>query len=93
MGEYIQRKLAIDILQNAQYEYTCEEAVEFVSHIPAADVRPVVRGRWIDLDECSNEGVYCSNCQKKVYKFSYSNTMKRKSNFCPNCGAKMDKED
>lgn len=54
------------------------------------DVRHVVHARWIELDECSNEGVYCSNCLKKVYKFSYSNTMKRKSNFCPNCGAKMD---
>ena len=23
---------------------------------------------WYLLDDCSNEGVYCSNCHKKVYK-------------------------
>lgn len=47
-------------------------------------------GKWIVLDECSNEGVYCSECHKKVLKIDYSNTMKCKNfKFCPNCGADM----
>lgn len=58
----------------------------------AADVAPVVHGDWVLLDECSNEGVYCSVCHKKVYKACYAN-QKIKSKFCPNCGARMDKED
>lgn len=48
------------------------------------------KGKWIVLDECSNEGVYCSECNKKVLKIDYSNTMKWKNfNYCPNCGASM----
>ncbi len=49
--------------------------------------RPV--GHWFLLDECANEGVYCSICNKKVYKKHYAN-QKLKSKFCPNCGAKME---
>lgn len=45
-------------------------------------------GYWILLDDCSNEGVYCSICHKKVYKKEYAN-QKLKSKFCPNCGHKM----
>lgn len=48
--------------------------------------RPI--GHWNLLDECSNEGVYCSVCNKKVYKKYYAN-QKVKSRFCPNCGAMM----
>lgn len=44
---------------------------------------------WVTLDECANEGVYCSACKKKVYKLDYSNTMKIRSKFCPNCGRRM----
>ncbi len=50
--------------------------------------RPI--GHWNLLDGCSNEGVYCSVCNKKVYKKYYVN-QKVKSRFCPNCGAKMDR--
>lgn len=56
---------------------------------PAVDAVEVVNGRWCLLDECSNEGVYCSVCHKKVYRTDYAN-QKVKSNYCPNCGAIMD---
>ncbi len=46
-------------------------------------------GCWMLLDECANEGVYCSVCTKKVYKTHYAN-QKLKSKYCPNCGAIMD---
>ena len=46
-------------------------------------------GYWFALDECANEGVYCSVCNKKVYKLNYAN-QKLKSKYCPNCGAIMD---
>ena len=55
------------------------------------DLVVIKHGKWQVLDNCSNEGVYCSVCQKKVYRKSYANH-KVKSNFCPNCGAKMDFE-
>ena len=57
------------------------------------DVAPVVHGRWISLTECSNAGVYCSICHKKVYKEDYAwcnRKNKVRSSYCPHCGAKMD---
>jgi hypothetical protein len=49
----------------------------------------VKHGHWYLLDECSNDGVYCSVCHKKVYRTNYAN-QKLKSPYCPNCGARMD---
>lgn len=48
-------------------------------------------GEWHLIHNCANEGVYCSVCNKKVYKTDYAN-QKIKSPYCPNCGAKMDKK-
>lgn len=48
-------------------------------------------GHWMLLDECSNAGVYCSVCSKKVYRTDYAN-QKIKSKYCPNCGSIMDEE-
>lgn len=68
--------------------------VEFVDLMPGY-YEPVKHGRWISLTECSNAGVYCSVCTKKVYKEDYAWCNKKnkvRSNYCPNCGAKMDLE-
>lgn len=47
-------------------------------------------GKWKILDECANEGVYCSECHKKIFKLEFSPTMKwRNFKYCPNCGADM----
>lgn len=48
-------------------------------------------GYWYLLDDCTNAGVYCSECYKKVYRVEYAN-QKIKSKYCPNCGAIMDLE-
>ena len=48
--------------------------------LPAADVRPVVRGKWIDHQEGRWIYVKCSEC---------GTVHDVKSNFCPNCGAAM----
>lgn len=48
------------------------------------------KGKWKILDECANEGVYCSECHKKIFKLEFSPTMKwRNFKYCPNCGADM----
>ena len=64
-------------------------AIQIINEAPSADVAPVRHAKWVLIDECVNEGVYCSNCHKKIYRAEYAN-QKVKSNFCPNCGAKMD---
>ena len=61
----------------------------------AIEISRVRHGRWISLTECANEGVYCSICKKKVWKSDYAWCSKKsrnklQSNYCPNCGAKMD---
>ena len=61
----------------------------------SADVAPVRHGIWISLTDCSNAGVYCSVCHKKVYKEDYAicnRKNKLRSDYCPNCGEKMDGE-
>lgn len=60
-----------------------------ISELPEGDVTEVKHGHWHLLYNCANEGVYCSVCNKKVYKTDYAN-QKIKSPYCPNCGAKMD---
>jgi hypothetical protein len=61
--------------------------------LPAADVRPVMRGKWVAEKEDVEWGSYvvhyrCSNCgrlphfDKESFKFLLSD-------FCPKCGADM----
>ena len=61
----------------------------------AVEISRVRYGRWISLTECANEGVYCSICKKKVWKSDYAlcshkSRNKLRSDYCTNCGAKMD---
>lgn len=60
-------------------------ARETIERAPAADVAPVVHGRWIEDDT----GImhYCSEC----HKYNGSTTYMPK--YCPNCGALMDGKD
>ena len=86
-GEYIRRadamgKITSSETQKALRAMTGEEAyvavVGILNELPAADVLPVVHGRRIDYG-----GFYCrcSQCE---------GTLPVCSNYCPNCGARMD---
>ena len=93
MYEYIERKAIRDALYDA--DAITMSGVKILNQFPVADVAPVRHGRWISLTDCSNAGVYCSVCHKKVYKEDYAicnRKNKLRSNYCPNCGAKMDSE-
>ena len=59
-------------------EYIANEKV--ASHL-IANVAPVVHGRWLCVDTDTEKFFLCNRCKKKEYL---------KSNYCPNCGAKMD---
>lgn len=74
------------------YMDAIHDAMERVKFMPTIEINTVKHGKWFPLDECSNAGVYCSICGKKVYKADYAN-QKIKSKYCPNCGATMDLED
>lgn len=73
-------------IDETPYEYVESILRDLPSVTPT---RP--KGKWIILDECANEGVYCSECHKKVFKLEFSHTMKwRNFKYCPNCGARME---
>lgn len=55
--------------------------------IPAADVAPVVHGRWVKPVPGDGEN-YCSVCKAEqpwFYGYGYF-----EPDYCPNCGARMD---
>ena len=97
MAEYINRERAR--FEAKRYFKNMGEIQEDLDMLfcmlPSEDVAPVRHGHWISLTECANEGVYCSICKKKVWKSDYAWCSKKsrnklRSNYCPNCGAKMD---
>ena len=80
---------------DVMWEYKKELCVlkPTIDAMPTVDAVEVVHGRWISLTNCANAGVYCSVCYKNVYKEDYAwcnRKNKLRSNYCPNCGAKMD---
>lgn len=87
MDEYIKRETVINHLDACMDTLWKPEIVAlkcFVEGIPAADVAPVRHGRWVTHYRSGTtvaEG-YVSTCCDM-----WNN---RKSDFCPNCGAKMD---
>ena len=79
-----------------QYDMGYVDAVEQIENFleyNTVDAVEVVHGHWTSLTDCANAGVYCSVCHKKVWKEDYAwcnRKNKLRSNYCPNCGAKMD---
>ena len=66
------------------------EMRERLKRIPAADVRPVVRGHWIGTKEAEDMGdimkeFTCSVCGCCEWDCTESESF----NFCPKCGADM----
>ena len=45
-------------------------------------------GHWVVLENCSNAGVYCSECHRKI--FDHYPMRKQLSYFCPHCGTRME---
>ena len=94
MAEYIKREAAIKAIEKADYTLIANDADscksdylrEIIESVPAADVVPVVHGRWIEKTvpegcryfECSNCGAY-ENRHTAI-----------KGYYCWRCGAKMD---
>lgn len=71
---------------NVEMEMALNLALTALRPFSREQVEKVWRGEWMALDECSNEGVYCKRCKKKVYRIEYANE-KMRSPFCPACGA------
>ena len=83
MAEYIEREAAIEAVKHAWAKGL--EPSQYIEIIPAADVAPVVHGRWIEQEKYTFGVMYdCSICDNRILDNGHS------WNYCPNCGAKMD---
>lgn len=74
-----------------------EVAIADIADMPTVDAVEVVHAKWEkDPEMCRMNGhIYdyrCSHCHALAEKGCYNNHDKF-TNYCPNCGAKMDLED
>ena len=84
-GEYIGRDAAIEAMYkdaeaNPNHTFWTSQ-FEALMDIPAADVRPALRGKWIDHQKGRWIYAKCSEC---------GTVHDVKTSYCPNCGAKME---
>lgn len=99
MAEYIERDKLLyefrEIMPDIGVNELADELYNVALNLPAADVAEVKRGKWIEVQK---ENIWndivpvleCSACGK--YTVGTRGIM-TKSNYCPNCGAKMNLED
>lgn len=74
------------VVSKSLYKY----GEEIATAVPAADVRPVVRGKWNAVKGAlhpAETSAVCSNCG-----FATMIHAQTFYNFCPNCGADMREE-
>lgn len=91
MAEYIERGFALDVVKRTSGDYAA--AFAEIAHAPAADVVEVRHGRWMTTDAYPHH-LYCSVCYKTYAKNAkWVNELDLPTNYCPNCGARMNKED
>ena len=109
MAEYIKREAAIAYIREQSeecqkafeelggesgiYADAYNDLAEDFYRIPAADVAPVVHGRWISWEEAGNfvpspDRHECSVCHDAAQVLV--NGLELLSDYCPHCGAKMD---
>lgn len=82
MKDYIERAALLEDLTRAGLQ---SEFVKFkIEKFPAANVVEVRHGRWKN----GGNGLYdtCTACEEEIY-------LAIPMNYCPLCGARMDKED
>lgn len=77
MVEYIERTELRDALYDA--DAITMQGVKILNQFPAADVAPVVHGRWEYYSTTMQE---CSECHR--------HTARHRFEYCPRCGARMD---
>lgn len=78
-SDLLKKQFLVDTVRGAGYVV----AVEDIAEAPTVDAAPVVHGEWIIC--CDGYYPYCSVCKKEPKHGEMTN-------YCPNCGAKMDGE-
>ena len=88
MSEYIDKERLLRVLDKNFCSIGGAEVLkQIIESQPPADVRPVVRGEWIQRMFGTHE---CSNCHNDPCHYDgvtgYTEWL---TDFCPNCGADM----
>jgi hypothetical protein len=70
-------------------EHISKRSKDWIDEVPAADVRPVVRGKWIEVSRPTQSKkaaiCECSVCGDTIWVYDGQREWK----YCPNCGADM----
>lgn len=95
MAEYVEREAIMEFPirkdhcdkehANEHFIFGIESVLEYVENLPAADVAPVVHGRWIEKKSAVGRYFECSNCGAHENKHTAI-----KGYYCWRCGAKME---
>ena len=97
MPEYIERELLPERKEYWDDDFGggWDACLEEIAKLPAADVRPVVRGKWVQVGgSYTNRRILdgrilsCSGCGKLLNMLGV-NGGRGDAHFCPNCGADM----
>ena len=65
-----------------------ESVLEYAENLPAADVAPVMHGRWEEASD--GDGIVCPFCRTDFCTIIYDTEY---FNYCPHCGAQMDEKE
>lgn len=84
MKEYIDREEVFKAYEDEQRKSGPWSFKNLINSVPAADVVPVRRGRWLKQDDYTE----CSECAYWYYSPENEDSGDR-LNYCPNCGAYM----
>lgn len=89
--EKAEQSIGIRKWQYKAIQWTLQALIKQLNNgtIPVIEAEPVRHGRWVPVpssDTVMGRAYTCSECEKMRFG-SF------KPNYCPNCGAKMDKED
>ena len=103
MAEYIERERTVELLRslgNREYRKekgTIQDAIKMISYseyTPAADVAPVVHGRWEKWNGDDRHHCTVCECYANAERDSYGYiAYEFLDNYCPNCGAQMHEDD
>lgn len=92
MAEYIEREAVYREIcaDNTMSGYEKAYCCELIRNIPAADVAPVRRGKFLFVD---NDGYWYDECSVCGGRTENHTGGPPDFNYCQNCGAKMDRGD
>ena len=97
MAEYIEREQAVTVFKTF-YGKSLRVMLDALAEEHAADVRPVVRGKWVEHNydpEYLSCDFSCSECNVYLEEYYFGEGQwpgKTDHYFCPNCGADMREE-